>query len=874
MFILKLKKIISFLLAFCIMLAVLNVSAFAEGGYGENSGDASDKIAEPIARNYCPEYAAAYNDFENIVSYSGGSGFVIEETGDALHGKAFCVPAKSSSAVPSNNLTNVGTYSRDNKTYKLFYEDLVPDEDYIFSFEYWSDPHPASGAKTEYLFSIAPKHTQFWTGLDYRYYPKYYKDNLWHLDEIAFTAGANGEESTSADDKLNLKINTVGANIKSYIDNYLVMKAGEFKLQDSTGCLKPEILSGKVIFSEDLKALNGKSTFALGTTLKFKLISNTDAVVVDAVKMGDEEIIPDADGVYTVKAVDDIVITSGINDGIIKSKYTVDDDNNIYFEEWLSPAELASSIGAESSLVSVSRNGSNIPEDAYLSANDKISYSVGDAQPYNARFIGDVAGGGDGKLTVSDILSFVDVALDDTKASELPFMYDLDKNGKITVSDVVFLRKNVLKIAKEALAPDEETLGNMKDHINDVLSRSGIGADMQNMEDSVYNQGNRVRIANVIRKAMRGEDITIVYFGGSITATAGHNNSINSEFKGSPAVTSQTPSFSTSITETGGYVGWVTKWFKTFFPDAKITVHNSGIGSTTTPIGIHRMVEDVLEKKPDFVINEWACNDDTSYHMQGTYEAVARRLLENDIAVLLYGFSTRSGATTQELHKTIADFYNIPFVSYKDAFFTNEHWQYLTNDGTHPNIVGHALAGATMNSYLTGIYENIDEISAKPQALPKGYFHSEAHYYSGAYMANFKDIYDGKIEGVKITSMGSFEFDSKTTLGCRSFIPVTARYSASFQPMVVEIDACKTMFVLNKFISPSLNPEGTYYLKLNGTKITDPKFTSSYGSSTGGYMWATPLIMYDQSSPRVTLEIHPNFTNSNSYVTLFSLLLS
>ena len=73
------------------MLAVLNVSAFAEVGYGENSGDASDKIAEPIARNYCPEYAAAYNDFENIVSYSGGSGFVIEETAYTAHKRRYDV---------------------------------------------------------------------------------------------------------------------------------------------------------------------------------------------------------------------------------------------------------------------------------------------------------------------------------------------------------------------------------------------------------------------------------------------------------------------------------------------------------------------------------------------------------------------------------------------------------------------------------------------------------------------------------------------------------------------------------------------------------------------------------------------------------------
>ncbi len=57
-----------------------------------------------------------------------------------------------------------------------------------------------------------------------------------------------------------------------------------------------------------------------------------------------------------------------------------------------------------------------------------------------------------------------------------------------------------------------------------LFQKSGVEVTAQDLANSVYNRGNRSRVANAIRKAMRGEDISIVTFGGSITNGAGAVN--------------------------------------------------------------------------------------------------------------------------------------------------------------------------------------------------------------------------------------------------------------------------------------------------------------------------------------------------------------
>ena len=80
----------------------------------------------------------------------------------------------------------------------------------------------------------------------------------------------------------------------------------------------------------------------------------------------------------------------------------------------------------------------------------------------------------------------------------------MNKTGRTTVSDVVALRSKILNVPY-TLTPDTELIDTMDAFFQDVLTRSGTGATEQDLINGIYNYGDRTRIANVIRKAMRGE---------------------------------------------------------------------------------------------------------------------------------------------------------------------------------------------------------------------------------------------------------------------------------------------------------------------------------------------------------------------------------
>lgn len=861
------KKFTSILLTICIVISAFNMFALA----GESS-----TLSGSGQNNPNTDYIVAYNDFENVTGFTDGGGFSIADSGDPSYGKALKVVANGW------GLANPGiwnaTYTWNNTTHNVFNETIVDGDNYIISYQYCTTSElTGTGFKTENRpFIFAPQHDNLWSGKlitdmgDYINIPKYYSDNKWHIDTFSFTAGSTTDKNTTPN-KINIKLNKSNTGVVSYIDNYIIMKAGEIVIDDPTASISYEIVSGDFILSTNPIAYNKKDTVALGSDIKFKLTSS-NSKISPIVKMGEETLTPNQEGVYSVKITDDIIVTGEFDENVVSEKYSIDSNNNIYFEDKITANFFADSLKAPSSAYNVSHNGAEGLKDIWLTAGDKLSCVIGDGS-YTVKYIGDVAEGGDGKWTVSDVVSMVSNILGTEESSLDKVAFDVNKSNRVTVSDVILLQNKILNI-KEVTSADPEIVDNMDEFFEDVLERSGTTATEQDLINGIYNYGDRTRIANVIRKAMRGEQIKVVYFGGSITEATG----------GSSEAT-----FTNSITETGGYAAWITRWFKKHFGEDSIDAFNAGIGSTDTPFGIHRMVEDVLEKEPDLVINEWSMNDNTlrNNYKQGTYEAVVRRLLENDIAVLLYGFTDYKGNCSEDVHKPVADYYDLPFVSEKMAFFHLNNFAKLTNDNTHPNMVGHALTGINMAYFFQKTYEDIANISETEPPMRKTYFHPEAHRYEGAYMVDLYDVYNANAEhslnGVTIKDMGSFEFDTTLTRygigGFRSYYGATAKLAASYEPMVIEIESCKTLFILN-LISSGIT-DGSYYIELNGEEIRDPEFNCSKGKKQdtnpeAGYHWATPPLMYDAESPSVELKIYPDMATGDpkNLVKLFSLLLS
>ena len=118
----------------------------------------------------------------------------------------------------------------------------------------------------------------------------------------------------------------------------------------------------------------------------------------------------------------------------------------------------------------------------------------------------------------------------------------------------------------------------------------------------VLNKGNLYRIERAMKKAMRGEAVTVGFLGGSITQ----------------GCLSSTP-------ETC-YAYLVYRWWCDKFPASAITYVNAGIGGTTSQFGVARADSDLLSKEIDFTIVEFSVNDKDNEHFLETYEGLIRKI--------------------------------------------------------------------------------------------------------------------------------------------------------------------------------------------------------------------------------------------------------
>jgi endoglucanase len=111
------------------------------------------------------------------------------------------------------------------------------------------------------------------------------------------------------------------------------------------------------------------------------------------------------------------------------------------------------------------------------------------------------------------------------------------------------------------------------------------------------------RIFKAMEKGRLGEDITIGVIGGSITA--GYAAS----------------------TESKRWANLVADWWKTTFPNSNVQLINAGWGGTGSDIGVHRVSDDLLSKKPDFVVIEFGVNDVEGPHATKMMEGLVQQII-------------------------------------------------------------------------------------------------------------------------------------------------------------------------------------------------------------------------------------------------------
>ena len=237
-----------------------------------------------------------------------------------------------------------------------------------------------------------------------------------------------------------------------------------------------------------------------------------------------------------------------------------------------------------------------------------------------------------------------------------------------------------------------------------------------------FPQGDLSRLAQVLRKAQAGEEITIGFLGGSITEGRGAANVQDC------------------------YVSQVYKWWYEAFPFAKINVINAGVGGTSSYLGVHRVQKDVLDKNPDLVVVEFAVNDqDTDLHKQA-YENLVRKLLDADSkpAVLLLFTSRVNGENCQDAQAQIGEYYHLPMVSYANVMNDMlRHGIYtagqLSGDGVHPSALGSAVIGELLARYMDGIFQK-EAGSIQAGTRPSVYMTSREYEHAGILSCRELDI--------------------------------------------------------------------------------------------------------------------------------------
>lgn len=232
---------------------------------------------------------------------------------------------------------------------------------------------------------------------------------------------------------------------------------------------------------------------------------------------------------------------------------------------------------------------------------------------------------------------------------------------------------------------------------------------------SIAHFGNPYRILRALKKAEKGEKITFVAIGGSITQR-----------------------YNASLLE-NCYAALLAKWLKEKYPNADINYINAGIGATGSLIGVHRLERDVLSYNPDFVTVEFSVNEGDCDATVEAYDNLIFNIMnyKTSPAVLCIGMVNNGGGSAQKSHIKVAQHYDVPYISYRDAVWQEIEekrlsWTDLSNDNIHPHDAGHELTAKLVIEYIEKVLKNggenlCDNIVSKP--LVNNCFRNAQMYY-------------------------------------------------------------------------------------------------------------------------------------------------
>lgn len=223
---------------------------------------------------------------------------------------------------------------------------------------------------------------------------------------------------------------------------------------------------------------------------------------------------------------------------------------------------------------------------------------------------------------------------------------------------------------------------------------------------------------NFDRRARKGENLNIVFFGASLTW--GANSTDPQRFS---------------------YRPMTAKWMEEMYPKAHFHYFDAAIGGTSSSLSVFRLQRDVLDNKPDLVFLDFSLNDnpfEVSPVFLPAYESLLRRLiLEGNVPVVQMILVSKSMVTTDtakdlplfDIHRDLAVKYHIPT---GDAFAlirkeiaegrANPDVLWPSSDATHPGNPGYALyAEAAKQGFLKGVKGKMVCTAPKKMINPETY---------------------------------------------------------------------------------------------------------------------------------------------------------
>ena len=216
---------------------------------------------------------------------------------------------------------------------------------------------------------------------------------------------------------------------------------------------------------------------------------------------------------------------------------------------------------------------------------------------------------------------------------------------------------------------------------------------VQTFETLTKYMENRGSVGNVFRKLENGEEVNIVYLGGSVTVGTGIKNPDGQDWE---------------LYDQQSWRGLTMQWFRDKYPNSTINFQNSAIGGTGSFYGAVRTAEDVLAFNPDLVFVMYPIND-VYDHMT---EAETKRQMEDIIwqireadpqTDIIMGYDTnRSTGATDEPYdmvrwqEEVAKEYNISIINMGRYLAdvvrnTDTEWDDVLSDEVHPNKDGYKL---------------------------------------------------------------------------------------------------------------------------------------------------------------------------------------